>query len=82
LIFKPQALEDLKYWRKNNTKVARRILTLLTDIQKEPCQGIGKPEALKHDLSGWWSRRINRQHRLVYQVQGNALVVLQCRFQY
>ncbi|WP_026903746.1 Txe/YoeB family addiction module toxin [Pedobacter glucosidilyticus] len=69
IIFSPRALEDLRYWKKSGHKsIQRKIQELLFAIQKNPFSGIGKPEPLKHQLSGAWSRRINKEHRLVYEV--------------
>lgn len=69
VIYSPEALDDLKYWKKTGDKaILKRIQTLIFAIQKLPFEGIGKPEQLKHSLSGRWSRRINREHRVVYRV--------------
>jgi toxin YoeB len=80
--FTEQAAKDLAYWRENNPAMVTRIKTILESIQNSPFSGIGKPEPLKHDLSGCWSRRINREHRLVYRVERGEILVLQCRFHY
>lgn len=85
MIFSPQALEDLDYWKKNGNKaIMNKISTLLADIMEHPFTGIGKPEALKYDLSGYWSRRINSEHRIVYCVHGDMIeiFVLSLRFHY
>jgi toxin YoeB len=83
IIFLPQALEDLQYWKKSgNEKVLKKIRELLENIQQTPFEGIGKPEALKHQLAGRWSRRITDEHRLVYKVEKNRIVVYQVRFHY
>jgi toxin YoeB len=78
VIFSPKALEDLKYWQKSGNKVIQKKITALIDaIQQDPYQGIGKPEPLKYNLSGAWSRRINHEHRLVYEInEKNELVIL------
>ena len=68
LEFDPAAFEDLAWWVENDRKQALKIIKLVKEVQRDPFQGIGKPEKLKHDLSGCWSRRIDREHRLVYQV--------------
>ncbi len=60
----------------------KRIDALIDDIMREPYRGLGKPEPLKHRYAGWWSRRINDEHRLVYRVDGNCIIILQCRFHY
>lgn len=83
IIFLPQALEDLQYWKKSgNEKVLKKIRELLENIQQTPFEGIGKPEALKHLLSGKWSRRITDEHRLVYKVEKDRIIVYQVRFHY
>lgn len=69
IIFAPKALEDLKYWKKSGNKIIqKKIQELILAIQENPFEGIGKPEQLKHNLSGLWSRRINQEHRLVYEI--------------
>ncbi|MEL6723250.1 MAG: Txe/YoeB family addiction module toxin [Pseudomonadota bacterium] len=78
----PQALEDLRYWIKADTRKSRKILDLIDAALRDPFSGIGKPEPLKYDLAGCWSRRIDQEHRLVYQVQNEALIVLSCRYHY
>lgn len=75
LIFSPLAMKQWKDWKKTNTVVANRIKRLLTDIVEHPYTGIGKPEALRFDLAGKWSRRITREHRLVYQVSEDRIEV-------
>ena len=78
------ALKDLNYWKKtNNTTIQKRITILLADIIKHPFTGIGKPEALKHQLKGYWSRRITKEHRIVYKVENNKLIIVAAlRFHY
>jgi toxin YoeB len=80
--FAVQAQEDLDYWRKSDKKVIERIERLIADIQLHPFSGLGKPEPLRHQLRGYWSRRITAEHRLVYQVVGSTIFVAQCRFHY
>jgi len=81
--FTHEALEDLKFWQKSgNTIVLKRIRQLLQAIEANPFNGIGKPEALKHHLSGFWSRRINQEHRIVYLVQDNVITVHSLRYHY
>lgn len=63
-------------------KICRKIVELIKDIDRNPFKGLGKPEALKHDLSGYWSRRINREHRLVYKVTNEEIVILSCKYHY
>jgi toxin YoeB len=83
VIFMPQALEDLNAWKKSgNVNVLKKIRTLIEAIQQNPFEGIGKPEALKHNYSGWWSRRINDEHRLVYKVEEDQIIIAQLRFHY
>lgn len=85
IIFAPAALEDLEYWKKvNNTAILKRIEVLLADIVEHPFTGIGKPERLKFDLAGKWSRRINSEHRIVYKVteQGIEVLILSMRWHY
>jgi toxin YoeB len=83
IIYLPRAQEDLLYWRKSGNKgTQQRISKLIQSILETPFDGIGKPEALKHDLSGWWSRRITEEHRLVYRVEESKIVIAQMRFHY
>ena len=80
--FSENAWEDYLYWQKTDKDVVKRINGLIHDIQRSPFEGIGKPEPLKHALSGFWSRRINDEHRLVYAVEGNVLRIAQARYHY
>ena len=80
--FFKEANEQYEFWIKNDKKILKKINELIKDIQKTPFDGIGKPEALKNDLSGWWSRRISTEHRLVYKIFDDAIIILQCRFHY
>ena len=80
--WQPRALSELQQWKKENPKMAARIIELLQDIQMRPFSGIGKPEALKYELSGWWSRRIDRAKRLVYTVTDDAIIVMSCKYHY
>jgi len=82
LIFAESAWEDYLYWQKTDKKILQRINTLIKDISRDPFEGIGKPEPLKHALSGYWSRRINEEHRIVYKVQEESLLIAQLRFHY
>ena len=82
LIFAESAWEDYLYWQKTDKKILKRINTLLKDISRDPFEGIGKPEPLKHALSGYWSRRINEEHRIIYKVQEESLLIAQLRFHY
>ena len=82
LEFDPQALEDLRYWVEQDRRKALRIIQLTQECLKSRFSGSGKPEPLRHALAGCWSRRIDREHRLVYKVEGDSLIVLACRFHY
>ena len=82
LIFADDAWDDCVYWQKQDTRMVERINTLIRETQREPFAGVGKPEPLKHALSGYWSRRINDEHRMVYRVEGDALMIAQLRFHY
>jgi len=82
LEFDPAAFEDLAWWVEKDRKRALRVINLIEAIQRDPFQGIGQPEPLKHDLSGCWSRRINDEHRLVYQVLKDKIRILACRYHY
>ena len=82
LIFADDAWDDYVYWQKQNTRMVERINKLIRETQREPFAGVGKPEPLKHALSGYWSRRINDEHRMVYRVEGDALMIAQLRFHY
>jgi toxin YoeB len=75
LIFATKAWEDYLYWQKTDKKVLKRINTLIKDIKRGPFEGIGKPEPLKHALSGYWSRRINDEHRIVYKIYQESLLI-------
>lgn len=72
----------MAYWQAYNPKIAARIDALIANIKATPFTGIGKPEPLKHELAGWWSRRITGEHRLVYRIQGDTLQIAQCRQHY
>jgi toxin YoeB len=82
LIFADEAWEDYVYWQKQDKPIVERINKLIREIQREPCGGLGKPEPLKHALSGCWSRRITDEHRIVYRIQGDALEIAQLRCHY
>jgi toxin YoeB len=84
VLWAPQASEDFDFWLAKDAKVADRIKALIADIKTQPFAGIGKPEPLKHDWSGYWSRRITGEHRLVYRVEGkpSVLTIAQCRYHY
>ena len=80
--FSETAWEDYLFWQSKDKAVLKRINALLKDIQRSPFDGIGKPEPFKHILTGFWSRRIDDEHRLVYAVHDDTLLVAQCRYHY
>lgn len=82
LAFDIAALEDLAWWIARDRKKALRLLRLIQDTARDPFVGVGKPEPLKHELAGCWSRRIDDEHRLVYQVQPSSIRILACRYHY
>ena len=82
LEFDTAAFEDLAWWIQQDRNKALRIVNLIKDVQRDPFRGIGKPEPLKHILKGCWSRRIDQEHRLVYQVTEDKIRILACRFHY
>lgn len=74
--------EDYLHWQANDKKQLKRINTLIEDIKRHPFTGIGDPEPLKHNWSGYWSRRIDREHRLVYKADATTITIVQCRYHY
>jgi toxin YoeB len=80
--FSPKAKEDFDYWLVNNKPIARKIVSLIEALSLNPFEGIGKPEPLKHNLSGYWSRRINKEHRLVYEVTDDKILILSAKGHY
>jgi toxin YoeB len=82
LIFADEAWEDYLYWQKQDKKMLERINKLIAEVKREPFSGVGKPEPLKHALSGYWSRRINDEQRMVYRIEADALLLAQLRFHY
>ena len=82
LIFSESAWEDYLYWQRTDKKTLNRINKLIKEIKRAPFEGIGKPEPLKHGLAGYWSRRINEEHRMVYKVTDDALLIAQLRYHY
>jgi toxin YoeB len=80
--FDTDALEDLAWWIQQDRKTALRIVKLIKEIQRTPFTGTGKPEPLKHDLQGCWSRRITQEHRLVYEIKDDKIRILACRYHY
>jgi toxin YoeB len=82
LAFSPDAWEDYLYWQQTDKKIVKRINELIKDAIRNPQQGIGKPEPLRHTLAGFWSRRITDEHRMVYRVVGNTFEIAQLRYHY
>ena len=82
LVFKDDGWSDYLYWQNEDKKVLKKINTLLKDIDRNPFEGLGKPEPLKHTLQGYWSRRIDDTHRLVYKVLDDKLIIVQCKGHY
>ena len=82
LIFAEQAWEDYLHWQKNDKKLLQRINALIREISRSPFEGIGKPEPLKNALSGYWSRRINDEHRIVYKIRDGSVYIAQLRYHY
>ena len=79
--FDETAWEDYLYWQAHDRNILKRINALLKDIARSPFEGLGKPEALRHSLSGFWSRRITDEHRLIYQIS-DCIVIVSCRYHY
>jgi toxin YoeB len=82
LVFDPKALEQLRFWTETDRRKALKILDLIEASLKSPSEGIGKPEPLRFDLAGAWSRRIDQEHRLIYRVENDELRILSCRYHY
>ncbi len=82
IVFHPRAWEDYSYWQQHDRKLLKRINDLIKDIQRTPYEGIGKPEPLRFEFTGCWSRRVNEEHRLIYRVEGEGLHILACRYHY
>ncbi len=78
----PGGWADYLFWQEHDRKVLARVNELIRDTMRNPFSGIGKPEPLKSNLKGWWSRRITQEHRLVYRVEDSVLIIMQCRFHY
>lgn len=81
-VFVDESWEDYLHWQKNDKKILARINNLIKDISRNPYEGIGKPEPLKHKYHGYWSRRITKEHRLIYQVVEDEIHIAKCRFHY
>jgi len=82
LIFSEHAWEDYLFWQKTDKRILKRINQLIKEIQPSPFEGIGKPEPLKHGLAGYWSRRINDEHRIVYKIENKSMFIAQLRYHY
>jgi toxin YoeB len=82
IVFADRGWDDFTYWVENDRKIAARIVRLIKDIEREPFEGLGKPEPLRHDLTGFWSRRITDEHRLVYAVDKERVLIAQARYHY
>lgn len=82
LSWSKNAWEDYLYWQQNDKQKLKKINALLKEITRHPFEGTGEPEALKHHLAGYWSRRIDREHRLVYKPTETEILIAQCRFHY
>ncbi len=82
IVFLPKAFENFTYWASEDKQIYRKIFNLIQDIQRTPFSGLGKPEPLRHDLQGYWSRRINDEHRLVYKVTNDDIVIASCKYHY
>jgi toxin YoeB len=81
-VFVDESWEDYLYWQENDKKILHRINELLKDISRNPFSGIGKPEPLKYKYKGFWSRRISDEHRLIYQIKEDSILIAKCRFHY
>ena len=81
-VFVDESWDDDLYWKKIDKKMLKRINLLIKDISRQPYEGIGKPEPLKHNYRGFWSRRIDGEHRLIYQVREDEIRIIKCRFHY
>jgi len=82
IVWSKEAWEDYLYWQQTDKKILKRINSLIKETIRQPYEGIGEPEPLKHDWTGYWSRRINREHRLLYKYTKDALIIVQCRYHY
>lgn len=82
LVFTERGWEDHQFWQQTDPRIVRKLNGLLKECARTPYTGTGKPEPLREDFAGWWSRRITEEHRLVYRIEGDQLVVSQCRYHY
>jgi toxin YoeB len=82
IVFSSQAWDDYLHWQRTDRKILKRINDLIREITRTPFEGTGKPEPLRHALAGYWSRRIDDEHRLVYKIEGEAVLIAQARYHY
>ena len=82
LVFSDEAWDDYLYWQRQDRKMVNRINKLIQEVKRDPFSGVGKPEPLRHALAGFWSRRITDEHRMVYRVESDALLIAQLRYHY
>ena len=82
IVITDRAFDDLVFWSQTDKKIIQKIFEIIKDIQRDPFKGLGKPEPLKSDLSGYWSRRINDEHRLIYSIDKENMFILSCRYHY
>jgi toxin YoeB len=80
--FTPEGWEDYLFWQKIDKKIVKKINELIKDIRRHPFEGLGKPKALKFDFAGCYSRRINHEHRLIYMIDENEIIIIACRYHY
>jgi toxin YoeB len=81
-VFFSDAWDDYLFWQQHDKKILKKINTLIKEIKRDSFSGSGNPEPLKHDFSGWWSRRITLEHRLVYKIENDSVYIFQCRYHY
>jgi toxin YoeB len=82
LIFVEESWQDYLFWQLNDKKILKRINDLIKDIKRNAFEGIGKPEPLKHKYKGFWSRRIDNEHRIIYKIEDDEIIIVKCRFHY
>ena len=82
IVFLDQGWEDYLYWQSTDKALLKKINALIKEIERTPFEGNGKPEPLRHNLAGYWSRRINLEHRLVYKIDNDTVIIFQCRYHY
>lgn len=82
LTWTPKGWDDYIFWQTTDKKVVKKINSLIKNLLRTPFEGLGEPEPLRHDRSGYWSRRINQEHRLIYKVKDDSIEIIQCRYHY